>query len=135
MKLSSNMSWAAPFLDAVEDLVPMERVTEVKGYTVAFGKRERQEASILEAGGRFRIQLLLTENEGPTRRGLHLENLLAALAHELAHTVHWPHTPEHLLLTAKILQRFARVARKEGVQDTSRRLRRSKGDALKRRAA
>lgn len=129
MKLSRNMEWSLPFLEAAADLVPLHTVSVVRGYSVPVGKEPTTEGAITHyTDGSITITVMLTgytvSKDTGERMGASFEVALLTLAHELAHLVHWEHTPEHLLLTARLLQRFARVARQEGVQDTSRRLKR-----------
>lgn len=120
MKWSKNMEWARPYVECAQSLFPYERITAIKGYTARLGQVAHQDAGITRAGnGRFTINIRLTNPDGQAER---LEDLLVALAHELAHTAVWPHTPRHLIITADILSVMASHAYLDGVKDTQKRL-------------
>lgn len=66
-------------------------------------------AAIYQArtGDPYRIWIHLSYNHSRI-------DLLALLAHELAHTISWEHTPEHKALEAKLTRIFMKQLRKDG---------------------
>lgn len=125
MRIAPNMEWVRPYLEAVSDIIPLHRIAEVRGYKVPVSRQPQTEASIIVElqSGRAKIFVMLTghriKRNGKRGKATY-ESLLLALAHELAHLKEWEHTSAHFTLTAKILNRFARVARKQKISNTSR---------------
>ena len=126
-KISKNMQWAAPYLDAAP-LIVRRRVVALRGHVVAPGYEVRALGRCaFPSRGKCTISICLNSTSGPMNQvsKLHrFEDLLFVLAHELAHTLQYDHTPAHLELTAAILKRFAKVAARENVKDTQLRLKR-----------
>jgi hypothetical protein len=125
MKISKNMEWSRPYLDAVHAHV---KVSSIKGYVVPPGKEVQTLGVCHKRRTKHAISIALNENSAfnTVSKPVRLEDVLFVLAHELAHTVEWDHTPEHLRVTANLLETFAIVSEKLGVKDTSLRLKRDK---------
>lgn len=128
MKISPNMKWAEPYLTSVSHLVPVNKITRVRGYYLPVEKFPTTEARIwMYEDGRITLSILLSgyqkTRNGKARMTMPFEVVLLSLAHELAHIKHWEHTPNHTILMAQIFSRFALVAKQQGVKDTSRRIR------------
>lgn len=125
MRIHKNVSFILPYLKSARKLVPLERLDTIKGYKVDLYKSERSYGSIVTNGSRANINLLITNNYvlENKQRPIFLMVILDSLAHELAHLVHWKHTPDHMMLQVKILRNFVRVMKKNGVKDTYKRIR------------
>lgn len=128
-KYSRNTRWMKPYVEAVRDIVPLSRLQEVIGFKVPLDKSEQCSATIIRyTGAWYKITLRLWDPKYKNLGGRKFlktqhkrsdfASVLDSLAHELAHMIHWDHTPEHLILQSKILIRLARVAKKLGVKDT-----------------
>ena len=134
MKVSENMLWSLPFIHAAGDLVPLSHVKEVCGYSLGKPRSPWEQpdyALCVKHGKKYAVRIRLTgwedsRQKKPVRRPLYMAVVLDSLAHELAHVVHWEHTPQHLALQSDLMKRFAVIAEREGVQDTYDRLGRSK---------
>jgi len=117
-KLTSNVSFLSPFLKGLGRIVPIERVSSVKGYRVTKGLTERQQASIIRHSQRkysinLKVQALKNKKyEYPT-----LEQVLLDFSHELAHLIEWHHTPEHFRIQSKIMLHFAKQLRNNGIKE------------------
>lgn len=130
MRVSDNMLWSLPFIHAAGELVPLEKIKDVTGYSL----RRPQTAwatpdfaVCVKHGKKYAVRIRLTgwedsQEKKPVQRPLYTAVVLDSLAHELAHIVHWEHTPQHLALQSDLMKRFAIVAEREGVQDTYDRL-------------
>ena len=128
--LDDDLVWLLPYLMASRKFgVPVWRIREIKGYYVPEGKAEAQAAqTILHAGtSRYVITILKFHQsimgDGETLRvtgyleaseGFMFEGTLQTLAHELAHLVHWEHTPDRFVLETRILAGYARLAKRLG---------------------
>jgi hypothetical protein len=125
VKVSKNMEWAFPFL---HNSGLVGKLCAVQGYTVPVGKEVKTQGLCTVRGSKFEIRICLnrTYDHYTTSRAAVLEDLLFTLAHELAHTVVWEHSPEHTEITAELLAEFAKTAKRLGVKDTSKRLLRGK---------
>jgi len=118
IQYSKNMRWSKVYVDSAKDLFNHSKVRRIRGYKVSPLHQPAQDASCISKGNRYDVHVCL--NYGTEQRML--EDVLFALAHELAHTVHWDHTSKHLILTAEILRQFALVTIAEQVPDTQLRL-------------
>lgn len=124
------MLWSLPFIHAAGDLVPLDKIKDVSGYSLRQPRSPWEQpdyALCVKHGKKFAVRIRLTswednKTKSPVRRPMYLAIVLDSLAHELAHVVHWDHTPQHLALQSDILKRFAVIAEREGVQDTYDRL-------------
>jgi len=116
-KFFKNVQFLEPYFNSAKNLVPIEKVKYIKGYSVINGLIERGYGAILRNRDNktFNITLKIKQSNGQNE---YLIVVLDTLAHELAHLVHWEHTAEHLELQTQILNRFSKVAKQLGVQDT-----------------
>jgi hypothetical protein len=124
---SKDLEWLRPYVDSVRKLVPhVEGVDSIKSYRISKLKNESSEAWCHLQDGRFHIRLknyyhivegrdikLVTEVKRE-----YVAKVLDSLAHELAHTTEWEHTPRHFRLQALILVQFSLVLEDQGVTDT-----------------
>lgn len=119
MKLSKELTWIAPFLEEVLHLIPLERLTDVRGY------RQRRDRNIGSYGGThtadmltYNITLLTHEwNKKKKKHVLVQEGMvLDTLAHELAHIVYWEHSWEHFNLQVRILHAWINVVREKDMK-------------------
>lgn len=127
MYIQKNLKWVEPFLSSVKDLVPLKQIQSIKGYSVPLNKEMNQYASItFNVYGRkkFRINIALKNNHViiNKQKPQFLAAFLQYFAHELSHTKHFEHSPEHFELEAQIMLRFARVLKKSGITDTYKRI-------------
>ncbi len=110
---SKNVKWLEPFFYSAAELIPLEKITSVKGYSVPLDKSIQSYANIYKYRNKFSITLNIKENDVlldkqiPKYLGLVLEDF----AHELAHASPecWGHDYKHFALTAKVMLRFAKV--------------------------
>lgn len=125
---SKNMLWLKPFVDSVNDLVPTDRIMRIRDYRVRKGLESLAYGSRLTYGNRYSINIEpATWNKTEKRYiGVTYQVILDTLAHELAHTIHLEHTPEHFQLQSRILLRFSRILKDNGILDHSIRWRRKK---------
>jgi hypothetical protein len=114
IKYDKRLDWLRPFLHSVRDLVPLEKIHTIRGYSVPLDKEEQQYASITQYKKKYNINLRLTMNYYlyNQQKDMFLSTLLETFAHELAHLRHWDHTADHFELTAKLLLRFSFVLKK-----------------------
>src|SRR5271166_2506128 len=128
IKFSKNVEWLKPFIEGLELLVPIHRVSHVKGYKVKRGLTERAVASTIrcEKTKRYTINIKIKAlvNKETEYRDEIIENLLIAVSHELAHIKEWKakgkdHDEDHLQLEARILLHFAKKLNNNGIYNTS----------------
>jgi len=128
IRYSKDLLWVKPYVDAVAEMVPLNRLTSITGYKVPIDKVEQCSALISKCAGWYRITI---RNYRPDYESLgdgkfvknghkreYVAVILENLSHELAHLKIWEHTPDHLLLQARLLTRMARQAKKQGLKDT-----------------
>ncbi len=117
---SKNVQWLEPFFYSAEGLIPIEKITSVRGYSIPLDKSIQSYANIYRLRGKFRITLNIKENDVledkqvPKYIGLLLEDF----AHELAHSHEngWEHDYKHFALTAKVMLKFAKVLKKKNLE-------------------
>lgn len=114
IKYDKKLDWLRPFVHSIRDLVSIDKIHSIRGYSVAINKEEQQYASITAYKKKYNINLRLTMNYYLTKqqKDMYLSTLLETFAHELAHLQHWEHNSDHFQLTAKILLRFSFVLKK-----------------------
>lgn len=120
-KFYKNVKFLEPYFKAAANLVPLDKVKQIKGYYVRLGSVERGYGAILRANNNktFNITIKIKQSSGQKE---YLIVVLDTLAHELAHLKHWEHTPGHMKLQSKILIEFAKVAKQLNVKDTYKRI-------------
>ena len=121
-ELTKNVSFLKPFLKGVGKIVPLAKLTRIKGYRVARGLEEQKHAGIVEYDDNtlvitLRIQSLV--DNGKSHKYDTLEKILLDLSHELAHLKEWDHTPAHFRIQSKIMLHFAKKLRKLNITDHS----------------
>jgi len=111
---SKNVKWLEPFFYSAKGLIPLEKITSVKGYSIPLDKSIQSYANIYQHRNKFRITLNIKENDVLAKEQLlkYTGLVLEDFAHELAHSVEWEHDYKHFALTAKVMLRFAKVLKK-----------------------
>ena len=110
------MAWLRPFFNSAEGLIPLEKITSVKGYAIPLDKSIQSYANIYRTRGKFKITLNIKENDVllETQLPKYLGLVLEDFAHELAHSHKdgWDHDYKHFALTAKVMLKFCKVLKK-----------------------
>jgi hypothetical protein len=124
IKYSKNVLWLKPFVDAVKNLVTLDKIRNIKGYRVALDKDPMCDARTTKWYGKRKktITIRIWESDGEKHLRARYEFILESLCHELAHIDIEPfegHTPEHYKMKCRIALRFANVLKKEGIKDYS----------------
>lgn len=117
LKLKKEIKWIAPYLDAVSDLVPLEKLKEIKlsRYRATFpsyhGLIETKDYKA------YKITVRVYETPKIPTSPLDQETILSHLAHELAHLVQWnDYTIERFVLETQIYLKFGQVLKKIGYE-------------------
>lgn len=124
IKYTKNVLWLKPFVDASSKLVPLHKIVAIKGYKVRKGCEEKAYAVVTRKGNKYYINLKMYDliayvKHLPSR----YSTVLDALAHELAHVgAGFDHNPEHYELTCRIALIFSLILKKNGIMDTSKRI-------------
>lgn len=116
------MLWFKPYINSVKDLVPIHRIKSIKGYSTPITKEEGADALITLPSGerKYKISVRIKDNNYFTgeQNPSYLAIMLNHLAHELSHLVYFhSHGADHMLLEARIMQRFAKVVEKKRIKD------------------
>jgi len=122
IKYYKNTLWLKPFVDSVKSLVDHDKIKLIRGYSVQPGKERTQYGSIIRYNDdTYTINLKLYSYNKNLKKQVpdDYEIILCTLAHELAHTKHWIHKPEHFKLFSLILLRFCRIMKKLNIKDTN----------------
>lgn len=119
-KLDHKLLWLQPFLKVVSKDVNLNKLKSLKGYCVVH-KRPAQDGQIIKRG-KYSYTITLKLNRGNLDEPNFMYEVLHTLAHELAHLTYLDHSPDHLKLTAKLLQKFATVLKRQGVTNTYKRI-------------
>lgn len=121
-KYNDTSIWLRPYINSVAHLIPLDRLDMVKGYKVLKNKEINQHGQIIMdlKTKRFVITLRTMKYSKADRvyKNEYITTVLETCAHELAHMVHWEHTPAHWKLQATIQTEFGHVMEKLGVEDT-----------------
>lgn len=112
MKLSKDMLWAAPYLQAARSLYRSHRVVDVLG--LRSGNINMDGWCSRTPTGWYRVRVRLRTGRIPTT----LEERLCYLAHELAHTLYWEHDANHYNRMVDILKVFSHVMYAQDVRNT-----------------
>jgi len=132
--LDNDLEFLWPYIMQAKKLgVPIWNIRKVVGYWVSPEKIENQRAQIIKPhhAKKYTITLLkkiqnhtvISYNDKSKEvvtsytdalDVVGLEDTLHSFAHEIAHIVHWYHTPEHLILTARLFLSFVRKAKQRG---------------------
>lgn len=124
-KLTKSVTFLEPFLKGLQPIIPMHKVSHIRGYRVAKGLNERGQASIIRHSTKrytinLKVEALVDGNKQHEYQTI--EQILLDLAHELAHLKEWQHTPEHFKLQAKVMLHFAKLLKVNDIKDHSRRI-------------
>lgn len=122
IKYTKTTQWLKPFVEKVKDLIPYNRITNIKGYWVRADLNEKTDGcTTIYDDNKITISLLVKSYNNPKKelRGKPIHYILDTLAHELAHTIEWEHTPKHYKIQAKIMLKFSQVIDKLKIKDTS----------------
>ncbi len=124
IKYSKNVLWLKPYVDAVKNVVNLDKICSIKGYRVALDKKPVCDGRTTKWEGKRKkvITIRIWEKDETKHLRSRYEAILETLAHELAHIDIVPfgcHSPEHFKLKSRIALRFASVLKKEGITDHS----------------
>lgn len=126
---SSNVRWLIPFVRAAKPLIPYQKLKRVHGYHLSTRMGVASSGTITRnTTGHFKISIPLNDysihRPRDSKRAKIIEvvpnytwEILSSLAHELAHMVHWEHTPAHMRLEARLMIRFANTCVKLKITD------------------
>lgn len=108
IRLKPQAKWLSPYLECIADLVPLEKLREIKlsPYRPSFpsfhGLIETKDFK------RYTITIRVYDTPKIPVSKLDQETLLNSLAHELSHLKHWDdYTVKRFVLETKIYRRFA----------------------------
>lgn len=122
IKYWPNVRWLSPFIESVAHLVPIERLSYIKGYKIRRNFEPAQEAQIIKTlpNGKCVITIKVIKYDKRLKKHVnaYIANVLESLAHELAHLTHWEHTSNHFRLQAEIMMKFCNVMDEIGMTDT-----------------
>jgi hypothetical protein len=112
IKYSRDLIWLKPFVEAlnISDILPLEKLKSIKGYRVTKGLDSQSYGSIITSNKRkysINLETQIYSKKSQEYKDKSCEEILLTLAHELAHLVHWEHTPGHFRLEASILYYFS----------------------------
>lgn len=125
IKYTPDTLWLKPFVEEAAKLVPLNKITHVKGYKVRIGCEEKAYASVLKhRNNTYTINIKMYDLVDYLRHaGSRYSTILDALAHELAHVkAGFDHSPKHYELTCRIALLFSLILKKHGIMDTSKRI-------------
>lgn len=120
MKISKDLEWVLPFVEAADGLIDLSKITKIKGYKQIPNKEVRTEGCTHYKNGKFVITIK-THNYSKDKEEYKEEHkglLLDTLAYELAH-IHphcFDHSVDHFAMQVKILQRFVKVLKKTQIE-------------------
>lgn len=126
---TKDVAWLEPYYKAALVALPKRKVlTKVSGYKVQLEKLENSFGSCSTSDDKnYRIAICthvqeLERKQGTLRRvkqhrHRYIDDILIVFAHELAHMVHWEHTPKHWDLQHRISRLFTKVMVEQGVSE------------------
>lgn len=134
MKISKDLKWLIPFLDAARPLVPkMKKLKKISKNSAQTKKVHRSHAAIsfffetkhYEISMYLQYQKIRKFGDPSTvTLGYYTKiDLLTSLAHELAHLYHWDHTPEHKTLESRLTILFMEMLKNSGYTSEEREIR------------
>lgn len=117
--ISKELEWVRQFFFSVGDLVPIENVTSIRGYTVPLDKSINTYAQITKYGSKYRITILTKGNDYLQNKQYdkYISMILEDLAHEMAHLVWFEESPRHFKLMGQIITRFGDVLDNLGIEE------------------
>jgi hypothetical protein len=115
--ISKELRWLRPFLQEVSHMIPLDRLKRISARRPhrEFSKAQRCHGIIShykwEDSYKITIYLCFIDIDkiDPPKfvmRPYSTIDTLCFMAHELAHMVHWEHTPDHKILENQIIQIF-----------------------------
>jgi hypothetical protein len=117
-KLGKSLVWMKPYLDvAIPHLPASKRIARITAWNKTNGRYGKgcQACIITDDDETFRVYIhTYSHPRGEEPTPYSKLELLELLAHELAHTVSFDHTPEHKKLEAKLLTIFMNQLESEG---------------------
>lgn len=124
MKIQKKLKWVAPYMEVVKDLVPVDKLSGIRSFSVPLGKKENVYATITNRGRKFNINIKVLNNDEfeNKQKPAFMNDILHHLAHELAHLKYWYHDGNHMILEAKIMLRFGKLTKQLGVTNTYKRM-------------
>ena len=129
IKFSKNVEWLQPFTATLANLIPLKKLTRVKGYRVPLNNQDQVEGCCSTGDNHksHTITLKIFKHDKKTlghqkfkafrHTRSYVSDILETYAHELAHIKHWEHTPSHWRLQAQIQLRFAALLQRWDVDD------------------
>lgn len=130
MVITKDLEWTREYIQSVDHLLP--KLKSVRRVSSRYGHKDRWKHchGLITYWDKkhYRITIYLTYHDLYSDKIKHYSMIdtLICLAHELAHLVHWEHTPEHKLLECVILQIFMVRLRESGYTSEEEELKRFK---------
>jgi hypothetical protein len=138
-RFTKDVAFLKPFLKGLGRLVPLRKISIIRGYRVAKRLNELSYASIVRKSKndyRINLQTQILIDNGKKHCYTTLERILINLAHELAHLKGWGnpdyHRPYHFKLQSKILLHFSKKLSKLKIKDHNIRIDRFRSKNAKR---
>lgn len=122
-RISPRLKWLAPYLAIGLGFISKRHKIDRIGAWSRDGSRGRNEHAAIFQNGEgegHRIWIHTHFYDCDTLRPFSKIDILQLLAHELAHTEDWNHTPRHKKLEAKITRSFMTMLEAEGYESEER---------------
>lgn len=113
-RVCKKLSWLIPYINEGKKFISKEhKIARVGAWSLGKSRGKSEAAAIFQTrlGEPHRIWLHTHHSKDAPYSKI---DILTHLAHELAHTEDWKHTPRHADLEAKIKRRFMKMLEKEG---------------------
>jgi hypothetical protein len=119
IKFTKNVLWLKPFVRAARHKIPLKKIGTIMGYQVRKGSHEQTygRTTTYHETWKVGISILIHSRDTGKLRPCRCETIIFTLAHELAHIVHWEHTPEHFKLQGELIILFYDILKKSGIKD------------------
>jgi hypothetical protein len=124
MYISPKLEWLRPFFKEVKPLYSKSKsIKKITIIRASHSKRDRAYAEVRELDKGYQVALRTQYQHIDfyplcvTLLPLSKVDILAALAHELAHLYHWTHSPEHKIVENQIGTIFMTRLKNEGYID------------------
>jgi hypothetical protein len=127
-KIHKKLEWLTEYINASVEFIGEENFKKLKSvtyYKIPNTKLSHQYACIWDREGIYEIMICLTANRIAKIKDKYYMRvseftkitLLNHLAHEIAHIVHWEHTPEHKILENEICSKFMHMLSQTGYKN------------------